>query len=77
MWKDYIRKTSACASVQGKFQGLDLNEELFVGGYPNYSMIAKTAELNSGFVGEEELGYCVFFFQYIISVQFNKLSITQ
>ncbi|XP_053096911.1 basement membrane-specific heparan sulfate proteoglycan core protein isoform X2 [Pangasianodon hypophthalmus] len=36
---------------QGKFQGLDLNEELFVGGYPNYSMIAKTAELNSGFVG--------------------------
>ncbi|TSL61242.1 Basement membrane-specific heparan sulfate proteoglycan core protein [Bagarius yarrelli] len=36
---------------QGKFQGLDLNEELFVGGYTNYSMIAKTAELNSGFVG--------------------------
>ncbi|XP_058266507.1 basement membrane-specific heparan sulfate proteoglycan core protein-like isoform X2 [Hemibagrus wyckioides] len=36
---------------QGKFQGLDLNEELFVGGYPNYSMIAKTTELNSGFVG--------------------------
>ncbi|XP_060751007.1 basement membrane-specific heparan sulfate proteoglycan core protein isoform X1 [Tachysurus vachellii] len=36
---------------QGKFQGLDLNEELFVGGYPNYSMIARTAELNSGFVG--------------------------
>ncbi|XP_060793465.1 basement membrane-specific heparan sulfate proteoglycan core protein isoform X7 [Neoarius graeffei] len=36
---------------QGKFQGLDLNEELFVGGYPNYSMIAKTAELKSGFVG--------------------------
>ncbi|KAK3547531.1 hypothetical protein QTP86_021514, partial [Hemibagrus guttatus] len=36
---------------QGKFQGLDLNEELFVGGYPNYSMISKTAELNSGFVG--------------------------
>lgn len=41
--------------MQGKFQGLDLNEELFVGGYPNYSMIAKTAELKSGFVGEEEV----------------------
>ncbi|KAL7864275.1 hypothetical protein AOLI_G00156950 [Acnodon oligacanthus] len=38
-------------SSQGKFQGLDLNEELFVGGYPNYSMIAKTAELKTGFVG--------------------------
>ncbi|XP_030623830.1 basement membrane-specific heparan sulfate proteoglycan core protein [Chanos chanos] len=36
---------------QGKFQGLDLNEELFVGGYPNYSMLAKTAGLKTGFVG--------------------------
>ncbi|XP_076839971.1 basement membrane-specific heparan sulfate proteoglycan core protein isoform X4 [Brachyhypopomus gauderio] len=38
-------------SSQGRFQGLDLNEELFVGGYPNYSRIAKTAELKTGFVG--------------------------
>ncbi|KAI1897143.1 hypothetical protein AGOR_G00080150 [Albula goreensis] len=38
-------------SSQGKFQGLDLNEELFVGGYPNYSTIAKTTGLKSGFVG--------------------------
>ncbi|KAJ8390133.1 hypothetical protein AAFF_G00110070 [Aldrovandia affinis] len=38
-------------SSQGKFQGLDLNEELFVGGYPNYSVIAKTTGLKSGFVG--------------------------
>lgn len=44
--------------MQGKFQGLDLNEELFVGGYPNYSMIAKMAELKSGFVGEEEIKLC-------------------
>ncbi|XDV46077.1 hypothetical protein PO909_014036, partial [Leuciscus waleckii] len=36
---------------QGKFKGLDLNEELFVGGYPNYSMLAKTADLKTGFVG--------------------------
>ncbi|XP_026092563.1 basement membrane-specific heparan sulfate proteoglycan core protein-like isoform X5 [Carassius auratus] len=36
---------------QGKFNGLDLNEELFVGGYPNYSMLAKTAGLKTGFVG--------------------------
>ncbi|XP_067227657.1 basement membrane-specific heparan sulfate proteoglycan core protein isoform X17 [Chanodichthys erythropterus] len=38
-------------SSQGKFKGLDLNEELFVGGYPNYSMLAKTADLKTGFVG--------------------------
>ncbi|KAG8431338.1 hypothetical protein GDO86_019022 [Hymenochirus boettgeri] len=35
---------------QGKFQGLDLNEELFLGGYPNYDSISKSG-LNSGFVG--------------------------
>ncbi|XP_049734159.1 basement membrane-specific heparan sulfate proteoglycan core protein isoform X10 [Elephas maximus indicus] len=35
---------------QGKFQGLDLNEELYLGGYPDYSAIAK-AGLSSGFVG--------------------------
>ncbi|XP_035236655.1 basement membrane-specific heparan sulfate proteoglycan core protein-like isoform X3 [Anguilla anguilla] len=38
-------------SSQGKFQGLDLNEELFVGGYPNYTVIAKTTGLKTGFVG--------------------------
>ncbi|XP_035997428.1 basement membrane-specific heparan sulfate proteoglycan core protein isoform X6 [Fundulus heteroclitus] len=36
---------------QGKFQGLDLNEELHVGGYPNYTSIAKTAGIKTGFVG--------------------------
>ncbi|KAM4737871.1 basement membrane-specific heparan sulfate proteoglycan core protein isoform 2-T2 [Anableps anableps] len=36
---------------QGKFQGLDLNEELYVGGYPNYTSIAKTAGIKTGFVG--------------------------
>uniref|UniRef100_A0AAR2JIR6 Heparan sulfate proteoglycan 2 n=1 Tax=Pygocentrus nattereri TaxID=42514 RepID=A0AAR2JIR6_PYGNA len=45
------QKAPINGSSQGKFQGLDLNEELFVGGYPNYSMIAKTAELKTGFVG--------------------------
>uniref|UniRef100_A0A673TRL3 Basement membrane-specific heparan sulfate proteoglycan core protein n=1 Tax=Suricata suricatta TaxID=37032 RepID=A0A673TRL3_SURSU len=35
---------------QGKFQGLDLNEELYLGGYPDYSAIPK-AGLSSGFVG--------------------------
>ncbi|XP_067423107.1 basement membrane-specific heparan sulfate proteoglycan core protein isoform X3 [Emydura macquarii macquarii] len=35
---------------QGKFQGLDLNEELYLGGYPNYAAITKTG-LSSGFVG--------------------------
>lgn len=37
--------------IQGKFQGLDLNEELYVGGYPNYTLLAKTAGIKSGFVG--------------------------
>uniref|UniRef100_H0W6G2 Basement membrane-specific heparan sulfate proteoglycan core protein n=1 Tax=Cavia porcellus TaxID=10141 RepID=H0W6G2_CAVPO len=35
---------------QGKFQGLDLNEELYLGGYPDYAAIPK-AGLSSGFVG--------------------------
>ncbi|XP_053546192.1 basement membrane-specific heparan sulfate proteoglycan core protein isoform X4 [Bombina bombina] len=35
---------------QGKFQGLDLNEELYLGGYPDYDAISKTG-LSSGFVG--------------------------
>nr|XP_044625886.1 basement membrane-specific heparan sulfate proteoglycan core protein isoform X7 [Equus asinus] len=35
---------------QGKFQGLDLNEELYLGGYPDYSAIPK-AGLSSGFIG--------------------------
>uniref|UniRef100_A0A669D789 Heparan sulfate proteoglycan 2 n=1 Tax=Oreochromis niloticus TaxID=8128 RepID=A0A669D789_ORENI len=38
-------------SSQGKFQGLDLNEELYVGGYPNYTLLAKTAGIKTGFVG--------------------------
>ena len=37
---------------QGKFQGLDLNEELHVGGYPNYTLLAKTAGIKTGFVGK-------------------------
>ncbi|XP_046324592.1 basement membrane-specific heparan sulfate proteoglycan core protein isoform X2 [Marmota monax] len=35
---------------QGKFQGLDLNEELYLGGYPDYGAIPH-AGLSSGFVG--------------------------
>uniref|UniRef100_A0A8C4GJP6 Heparan sulfate proteoglycan 2 n=1 Tax=Dicentrarchus labrax TaxID=13489 RepID=A0A8C4GJP6_DICLA len=38
-------------SSQGKFQGLDLNEELHVGGYPNFTVLAKTAGIKTGFVG--------------------------
>lgn len=36
---------------QGKFQGLDLNEELYLGGYPDFSTVAKTG-LSRGFMGE-------------------------
>uniref|UniRef100_A0A7N6A6L9 Heparan sulfate proteoglycan 2 n=1 Tax=Anabas testudineus TaxID=64144 RepID=A0A7N6A6L9_ANATE len=38
-------------SSQGKFQGLDLNEELHVGGYPNHTVLTKTAGIKTGFVG--------------------------
>ncbi|XP_054464444.1 basement membrane-specific heparan sulfate proteoglycan core protein isoform X3 [Anoplopoma fimbria] len=38
-------------SSQGKFKGLDLNEDLHVGGYPNYTVLAKTAGIKTGFVG--------------------------
>lgn len=37
--------------LQGKFQGLDLNEELYLGGYPDFSTVAKTG-LSRGFMGE-------------------------
>ncbi|XP_069802948.1 basement membrane-specific heparan sulfate proteoglycan core protein isoform X4 [Dendropsophus ebraccatus] len=37
-------------SSQGKFQGLDLNEELYLGGYPNFEVLSKT-DLKRGFVG--------------------------
>lgn len=40
---------------QGKFQGLDLNEDLHVGGYPNYTILAKTAGIKTGFVGKTSL----------------------
>lgn len=40
-----------CLCPQGKFQGLDLNEELYLGGYPDFSAVAKTG-LSQGFVGE-------------------------
>ncbi|XP_075629463.1 basement membrane-specific heparan sulfate proteoglycan core protein isoform X8 [Balearica regulorum gibbericeps] len=35
---------------QGKFQGLDLNEELYLGGYPDFGAVEKTG-LSRGFVG--------------------------
>ncbi|XP_053776217.1 basement membrane-specific heparan sulfate proteoglycan core protein isoform X1 [Desmodus rotundus] len=35
---------------QGKFQGLDLNEELYLGGYPDYGAIPKAGQSN-GFIG--------------------------
>ncbi|XP_061114862.1 basement membrane-specific heparan sulfate proteoglycan core protein-like isoform X3 [Conger conger] len=43
--------TPVNGSSQGKFQGLDLNEDLFIGGYPNYTVITKTTGLKTGFVG--------------------------
>ncbi|XP_061457671.1 basement membrane-specific heparan sulfate proteoglycan core protein isoform X5 [Rhineura floridana] len=42
--------TPVNGTSQGKFQGLDLNEGLYLGGYPNYAAVAKTG-LSSGFIG--------------------------
>ncbi|XP_066547238.1 basement membrane-specific heparan sulfate proteoglycan core protein isoform X4 [Amia ocellicauda] len=44
-------QTPVNGSSQGKFQGLDLNEEMYVGGYPDYDSIFKTTGLKNGFVG--------------------------
>ncbi|XP_078095298.1 basement membrane-specific heparan sulfate proteoglycan core protein isoform X4 [Mustelus asterias] len=38
-------------SSQGNFRGLDLNEELYVGGYPDFDNISKVTGSNSGFMG--------------------------
>ena len=36
---------------QGSFQGLDLIEDLYVGGVPDYGTIARNAGFNKGYVG--------------------------
>ncbi|XP_042199708.1 basement membrane-specific heparan sulfate proteoglycan core protein [Callorhinchus milii] len=36
---------------QGSFRGLDLNEDLYVGGYPDFDNISKATGLDSGFMG--------------------------
>lgn len=54
-FQPFQTKVPSSASFQGRFQGLDLNEELYLGGYPNYAAIAKTG-LGSGFVGEMQGG---------------------
>ncbi|XP_044138378.1 basement membrane-specific heparan sulfate proteoglycan core protein isoform X4 [Bufo gargarizans] len=43
-------QTPVNGTSQGKFQGLDLNEELYLGGYPNFDAVSKT-DLSRGFVG--------------------------
>lgn len=47
--------SSVKSALQGKFQGLDLNEELHVGGYPNHTVLTKTAGIKTGFVGKTSL----------------------
>ncbi|KAG1651176.1 Basement membrane-specific heparan sulfate proteoglycan core protein [Nymphon striatum] len=39
------------AVAQGKFKGLDLQESLFVGGVPDFSLIGKQSGFTQGFVG--------------------------
>ncbi|KAM5132244.1 basement membrane-specific heparan sulfate proteoglycan core protein [Mantella aurantiaca] len=43
-------QTPVNGTSQGKFQGLDLNEEIYLGGYPNYEVVSKTG-LSKGFIG--------------------------
>lgn len=43
-------QTPVNGTSQGKFQGLDLNEEIYLGGYPNYEVVSKTG-LGKGFIG--------------------------
>ena len=52
-WYTAASSRDAGGDVQGVgwFQGLDLNEELYLGGYPDYGAIPK-AGLSSGFIGE-------------------------
>ena len=58
-WYGIFGVTFLPLSPQGKFQGLDLNEELHVGGYPNYTLIAKTAGIKTGFVGKASVCYLI------------------
>ena len=36
----------------GDFRGLDLEEDMYVGGLPDFSAIARDAGFNTGFVGQ-------------------------
>ncbi|XP_061424116.1 basement membrane-specific heparan sulfate proteoglycan core protein isoform X6 [Lethenteron reissneri] len=38
-------------SSQGKFQGLDLNEEMYVGGVPSFSRVTRITGIKTGFTG--------------------------
>ena len=37
---------------QGNYQGLDLVADMYIGGVPDYSRIARSAGFREGFVGE-------------------------
>jgi len=39
-------------AVNGKFQGLDLMEPLYIGGHPNFNLIHNLAGHSKGFVGK-------------------------
>jgi len=64
----YVSEDEIFFLNQGKFQGLDLNEELHVGGYPNYTVLAKTAGIKTGFVGK--FWWCFTLFGWIDCFQF-------
>ena len=37
---------------QGNYQGLDLVADMYIGGFPDFSRIARSAGFREGFVGE-------------------------
>ena len=39
----------------GNFQGLDLVERMYIGGVPDYNLIARHAGYRSGFIGKPSL----------------------
>jgi hypothetical protein len=45
-------KNQFSGNTTGRFMGLDLSQEMYLGGIPDYSKIPQPARYTSGFVGK-------------------------
>ena len=45
-------KNQFSGETPGRFMGLDLSQEMYLGGIPDYSKIPQPARYTSGFVGK-------------------------